>query len=78
MMEKHLKKLYEPFLWMGFNCLKAAEPLWGGSLLFTIKFAKMFGFLTNKRHSATKNHLFLYPPGVKSGLRKPEKDKHQQ
>ena len=29
------KKLYAPFLWMGFNCLK---PLQGGSLLFTIKF----------------------------------------
>ena len=24
-----------PLLWMGFNCLKAAEPLRGGSLLFT-------------------------------------------
>ena len=22
-----------PFLWMGFNCLKNTEPLWGGSLL---------------------------------------------
>ena len=22
-----LKKMYGPFLWMGFNCLKAAEPL---------------------------------------------------
>ena len=22
-----LKKLYGPFLWMGFNCLKATEPL---------------------------------------------------
>ena len=32
---KNLNKNYEPFLWMGFNCLKAAEPLWGDSLLFT-------------------------------------------
>ena len=31
-------KLYDPFLWMGFNCLKAAEPLWGDRLLFTIQF----------------------------------------
>ena len=23
----HYKKLYGPFLWMGFNCLKATEPL---------------------------------------------------
>ena len=29
--------LYGPFLWMGFNCLKASEPLRGGSLLFTTK-----------------------------------------
>ena len=26
-----------PFLWMGFNCLKATEPLRGDSLLFTTK-----------------------------------------
>ena len=26
-----------PFLWMGFNYLKAAEPLRGGNLLFTTK-----------------------------------------
>ena len=25
------------FLWMGFNCLKAVEPLRGNSLLFTSK-----------------------------------------
>ena len=31
------------FLWMGFNCLKAAEPLRGGSLLFNIKFSKILG-----------------------------------
>ena len=27
-----------PFLWMGFNCLKATEPLQGDNLLFTIHF----------------------------------------
>ena len=32
------KKLYGPFLWVGFNCLKAEEPLLGGSLLVTTKF----------------------------------------
>ena len=26
---------------MGFNCLKATEPLRGGSLLFTIKFPEI-------------------------------------
>ena len=36
------KQLYDPFLWMGFNCLKAAEPLRGGSLLFT-KFPEIPG-----------------------------------
>ena len=30
-----------PFLWMGFNCLKAAEPLLGESLLFTTKSPKV-------------------------------------
>ena len=28
-------KLYDPFLWMGPNCLKDIEPLRGDSLLFT-------------------------------------------
>ena len=28
-------KLYDSFLWMGFNCLKATEPLRGDSLFFT-------------------------------------------
>ena len=32
---KKKKKLYGPFLWMGFNCLKAVESLRGSSLLFT-------------------------------------------
>ena len=31
------KKLYAPFLWMGFNCAKATEPLHGHSLLLTTK-----------------------------------------
>ena len=34
-------KLYGPFLWAGFNYLKATEPLQGGSLLFTPKFSEM-------------------------------------
>ena len=28
-------KLYGPFLWMVFNCLKATEPLQGESFIFT-------------------------------------------
>ena len=38
-----LLKLYDPFLWMGFNCLKATEPLRGDSLLFTTKFPAIPG-----------------------------------
>ena len=37
------RKLYRPFLWMGFNCLKATQPLQGGSLLFTTKFPEIPG-----------------------------------
>ena len=29
------EKVYDPFLWIGFICLKAAKPLWGESLLLT-------------------------------------------
>ena len=32
-----------PFLWMRFNCLKATEPLRGGSLLSTTKFPETPG-----------------------------------
>ena len=31
------KKLYGPFLWVGFNCFKTTGPLRGGSLLFITK-----------------------------------------
>ena len=42
-MERKLrKKLYCPFLWMGFNCLRL-EPLPGGSLLFTTNFSEILG-----------------------------------
>ena len=29
---------------MRFNCIKATEPLWGGSLLFTTKFPEIPGY----------------------------------
>ena len=29
-------KLYDSFLWMDFNCLKATEPLQGDSLKFKV------------------------------------------
>ena len=37
-----------------------------------------FGILMIRRHSAIRKHLFLYPQGDRSGLRKPKKDKHQE
>ena len=36
-------ELYDPFLWTGFNYIKATEPLRGGSLIFTTKFPKIPG-----------------------------------
>ena len=36
------KKIYGPFFWMEFNCLKL-EPLPGDNLLFTTKFPKIPG-----------------------------------
>ena len=42
------KTLYNPFLWMGFNCLKATEPLRGDSLLFI-----------NKSLGVTSTHLYI-------------------
>ena len=38
-----LKNFNDPFLWMGFNCLKATEPLLWCSLLFTTKFTESPG-----------------------------------
>ena len=38
------KNLYCPFLWMGFNCLKAAEPLREGTSLFTTKLPSILSF----------------------------------
>ena len=37
------KKLYGPFLWMGFNCIKGTEPPRRDSLLFTTQETGVFG-----------------------------------
>ena len=37
------KKLYDPFLWTGFNCLKSTEPLQGGCLRFITQFREIPG-----------------------------------
>ena len=41
------KKLCGPFLWIGSNCLKATEPLRGGTLLFTTKLPSILSFPKN-------------------------------
>ena len=37
------EKLYDPFLWMAFNCLKATELLRRDSLLFNTESPGIFG-----------------------------------
>ena len=32
-------KLYGPFLWVGFNCLRATEPVWGDFYHFFVPFS---------------------------------------
>ena len=39
----HFQNLTDHFLRMGLNCLKATEPLQGGTLLFTTKFPEIPG-----------------------------------
>ena len=56
-----IKKLYDPFLWVGFNCLKATELLREDSLLFTIKFPESPGahFIDLRKMKTESN---LEPP----------------
>ena len=42
------KKNNNPFFWMGFNCLKAIEPLRGDRLLFTTRCPKSFWYSIDK------------------------------
>ena len=37
------KRIYGPFLWIGFSCVKTAEPLQGDSLLFTTQSWRVLG-----------------------------------
>ena len=61
----HLKKLYDPFLEMGFNFLNATKSLRGGSLLFTIHFLGILSWLTSE---GRKVGLTLDPPcGIEPG-----------
>ena len=54
-----------PFLWMGFNCLKAMEQLRGGSLLFTNKFPETPGTRHNKIYLFTTTFRLLLAVTVK-------------
>ena len=59
-------------------CANMALKLpWYFYLLSLLVATSNFGLLTIRRHSATRKHLFLYPQGDRSGLKKPKKDKHQ-
>ena len=52
------KQFCAPFLWIEFNFLKAAEPLWGDSLLLTTLSSHQFlvlTWLTTKRWKAWSN-----------------------
>ena len=49
---------------------KQNKTLWRSLLVATSKFS----LLTIRWHSATRKHLFLYPQGDRSGLRKPKKN----
>ena len=40
---KYKKRLYNPFLWMGFNCLKTVDPILGDSVLLNTKFPEVSG-----------------------------------
>ena len=52
--KQFIKILYSPFSWMGINCLKAAEPPQGGSLIFVTKMPVLPGthFINLRRMKA--------------------------
>ena len=58
----HGTPLWYPFLWMGFNWLKAREPLWGGNLLFMTKFPEIPGthLIELRRIKCWVNHGFTH------------------
>ena len=66
--EKLLKIFFGLFLLMGFNCLKATEPLQGNSLLFITKFLKISGthLIDLERCNAelTFESLIDFEPGI--------------
>ena len=56
----------DQFLWKGFNCLKAAEPLQGDNSLFTTKFPEVpyyFNFIiVPKINLQWSCYQLFYPP----------------
>ena len=51
--------LYGPFSWMGFNYLKAKEPLRGGTLLFITKLTSILSFPKNLLPTIYNSHVHV-------------------
>ena len=60
-------KLYGPFLWMGFNCLKAEEALRGNSLLFTTSPQKFLVLIWSTLEGWTAELTLEPPSGFEHG-----------
>ena len=56
-----IKKLYDQFLWMGFNCFKTIVPLWGGSLLYKLSLQKFLALILSTMEG-WKAESTLEPP----------------
>ena len=59
-------QLYGSFLWMGFNCFTATEPLQGDSLPFTTKSPEIPGthLIDLRRKKGLVNHEATQDPWV--------------
>ena len=61
----------EQFLWKGFNCLKAVEPLQGDNSLFTTKFPEVpyyFNFIIVPKINLQWSCLPAFLPSLESNL----------
>ena len=61
----------EQFLWKGFNCLKAVEPLQGDNSLFTTKFPEVpyyFNFIIVPKINLQWSCLLAFLPSLESNL----------
>ena len=61
----------DQFLWKGFNCLKAVEPLQGDNSLFTTKFPEVpyyFNFIIVPKINLQWSCLPAFLPSLESNL----------